>query len=524
MNLTATSEPLATMLLTYKCRLLPTKRQHRAHEAILEQQRQLYNAALQERIEAYAKSAAVIAGQIRRDREMGVIRRIDPDTGTVSMRRREHLPTAELAALEADEQQVLGGERSIRIGITEVDQSRSLTVIRQSDPAFAGVQRRIQRATLQRLDRAYKAFFKRAAAGAGASSGFPKFKGYEYFDGYRFDAFLQIGLDGKRLRFAGMAGGCRVRLDRPLPEIDGKTVIKGVWFKGDTRRRRGFVRWHAGFQCETPVRASRDGLGRGDIGVDWGTSVLAALSTGEMIQNPRHGEALAKEYARTQRSVARKKKGSKCRLKARRHMAAVARRIANRRRNTMDKVSSRLVKHWQHVAIAKLHVARMLTAGSENLPQFVKTRRNREALDAAPAMLLQMIGYKAPRENATRYLTDAEGKRDLCSRCGTVNYTELSDAIYRCSEPECLFTAPRKVNSARVALIRAGRGPGSVAKATNRGNGPGGSGNTGEGKTSSGPRPELGLPTTLQRRRKDPRLRSAAPITGRRAVPEPKPR
>ena len=181
------ADSVDTMLLTYKCRLQLSKRQHRAHEAILEQQRQLYNAALQERIEAYAKSAAVIVGQIRRDREMGVIRRVDPDTGTVSIRRREHLPTAELAGLEASEQQVLGGARTMRLGITEVEQSRSLTVIRQGDPAFAGVQRRIQRATLQRLDRAYKGFFKRAAAGAGASSGFPKFKGYEYFDGYRFD-------------------------------------------------------------------------------------------------------------------------------------------------------------------------------------------------------------------------------------------------------------------------------------------------------------------------------------------------
>src|SRR5258706_6724594 len=42
-----------SMILTYVYRVLPTKRQHRALEAILESQRHLYNAALQERIEAY---------------------------------------------------------------------------------------------------------------------------------------------------------------------------------------------------------------------------------------------------------------------------------------------------------------------------------------------------------------------------------------------------------------------------------------------------------------------------------------
>lgn len=107
------------MLLTYKYRLNCEARQHRALERILEQQRQLYNAALEERIECYRKTGK---------------------------------------------------------SLNDIDQSKSLTLIRADDPAFALVQRRIQRATLKRLDRAYKSFFRRAKAGAGAASGFPKFR------------------------------------------------------------------------------------------------------------------------------------------------------------------------------------------------------------------------------------------------------------------------------------------------------------------------------------------------------------
>lgn len=44
------------MILSFKYRLLPTKRQHRALERILEDQRQLYNAALEERISCYQKT------------------------------------------------------------------------------------------------------------------------------------------------------------------------------------------------------------------------------------------------------------------------------------------------------------------------------------------------------------------------------------------------------------------------------------------------------------------------------------
>ena len=40
------------MVLTYRYLLLPRRNQHRALEMILEAQRQLYNAALQERVDA----------------------------------------------------------------------------------------------------------------------------------------------------------------------------------------------------------------------------------------------------------------------------------------------------------------------------------------------------------------------------------------------------------------------------------------------------------------------------------------
>jgi hypothetical protein len=47
------------MILTYKYRLLPTRKQHAALAQILEEQRWLYNAALQERMDAYRDPDAV---------------------------------------------------------------------------------------------------------------------------------------------------------------------------------------------------------------------------------------------------------------------------------------------------------------------------------------------------------------------------------------------------------------------------------------------------------------------------------
>lgn len=52
-------DSVSSIILSFKYRLLPTRAQHRALERILEDQRQLYNAALQERIECYRKTGGL---------------------------------------------------------------------------------------------------------------------------------------------------------------------------------------------------------------------------------------------------------------------------------------------------------------------------------------------------------------------------------------------------------------------------------------------------------------------------------
>src|SRR5882762_2430626 len=113
------------MILTYRYRLLPTKQQHRALEALLESQRQLYNAALEERIDAYRKA---------------------------------------------------------KVTRTYFDQTKGLTEWRQDDPEASALSILLQRATLKRLDEAYKAFFRRAKAGK--KPGFPRFRGKGWFDSF----------------------------------------------------------------------------------------------------------------------------------------------------------------------------------------------------------------------------------------------------------------------------------------------------------------------------------------------------
>lgn len=398
----------ATMVLTYRVRLEPTWKQRRALERILEQQRQLYNAALQERIACYEKTGRTL---------------------------------------------------------NDISQSKSLTEIRAFDPTFAGVQRRIQRATLIRLQRAFQAFFRRAKAGAGGASGFPTFRahvksvGHKHlvgfgFEGFGFDAPLQIRFDGRRLHFMGLPGGLRVskRDLRRVPPLTPETW-KGVHFK---RTRTG---WQATFQIVTPLDAHRRGRGTRAAGLDWGTSVLAALSTGRIEANPRYREEAVPEMRAHERRVARRQKGSKRRLKARWSKQGVEKKIADRRRNRFDKLSKALVIQHGLVAIEDLSVSQMMDAErpGETLPAHVKRRRNREALEAAPYMLRQMLAYKAPRFGAELRIVEAKHTTQECFWCGLPHFKELTEPEHVCTTPGLYFgkRAPRKVNAARVILKRA---------------------------------------------------------------------
>jgi putative transposase len=69
------------------------------------------------------------------------------------------------------------------------------------------------------------------------------------------------------------------------------------------------------------------------IGADLGLKSFVALSTGEIVGNPKFFHKDEKKLAKAQRRHAKKKKGSKNRDKARLKVARIHARIADRRRD-----------------------------------------------------------------------------------------------------------------------------------------------------------------------------------------------
>jgi len=365
------------MHLTYKYRLLPSKKQHQALAATCEAQRLLYNAALEERVDCYAKTGK---------------------------------------------------------GLNYIAQCNGLTQWRKSDLDAASTPLKLQRWTLKRLDDAYRAFFRRVRMRNG-KAGFPRFRGQGRWNAFGFHEFVGIRFDGRRLRFAGMPGGLRVHLHRPLPK-DAK--IKSCVFRRDHKG------WSVCFQIAVPVADRR--VVSDAVGIDVGIKTLAATSDGLLIPNPRHARRAERELRRRQRALTRAKRGSNERRKTRKQVARLHAKVANTRATSLHQISAMLVNRYDVIAVEAL-----------NTKGLAKSRLARDVHDASWSKLRELLRYKAERAGAHFIEVDPKFSSQTCPECGNVKAKTLAERTHQCA---CGYTADRDVAAARVIMSRAVANPG----------------------------------------------------------------
>jgi putative transposase len=178
------------------------------------------------------------------------------------------------------------------------------------------------------------------------------------------------------------------------------------------------------------------------VGVDAGITSLVALSTGEKVTNPKHELADRRKLAKAQQNLARKDKGSVNRGKARVQVARIHARIADRRRDHLHKLTTRLVRENQTVVIEDLSVRNML--GNHRLARAIS--------DAAWSELRGMLEYKAQWYGRTVVAVDRwYPSSKTCSTCGRINPTmPLGVRSWTC--PGCGTDHDRDINAAKNIL------------------------------------------------------------------------
>jgi putative transposase len=351
--------------------------------------------------------------------------------------------------------------RMQKVSITYGDQSAQLKEIRAADPAGQGRHSfTAQQQTLRRLNTVFAAYVRRVCAAKGNARrvGYPRFKPYQRFDQVRF-----VAGDGARWEPAGAGRSAharfqavgRIKVNQHRPVV-GR--VKTLQLKREGRR------WYVIVVAEIEA-VPLPSTGRG-IGIDVGVTRFLTTSDGEVVANPRLLDAASGRIVDLQRRKARARPGSGNRRRLRRALAKQWRTVRNQRRDLHHKTARALVDTCDTLALEHLRVAAMTAtaAGTIEAPGrnvAAKAGLNRSILDAGWSQFTSIPVAKAESAGRRVVLVHPANTSIDCHTCGTRCARPRQDTVVCPVHGEL----DADLNGARNIATRAGLGSGQATAA-----------------------------------------------------------
>ena len=384
--------------VTYK--LYPNAAQSARLDAWVRLHCELYNAALQERIEAYRK------------------------TGT---------------------------------SIGYYDQQNVLPEIKAARPEFVELGSHALQQTLRKLELSFQSFFRRVKSGQ--TPGFPRFKASKRFSGFCYPdpagwKLLAHGVRGATLRIGSGKDALMLR-------ARGKHRFGSEAQPNELTLTRKNGQWVASVTVRVPETAcARVRTDHQHRGIDFGVTDWATFDNGQTLHNPRWTREVLPKLAALQRQRAKKRKGSLRYKRLSQQAARLHERVANLRREFVHQETPRLVRTCALIAtesLAPKNMSRSAKGAVVTPGRRVRQKAglNREVLSAAFAMAHQMLSYKAAEANTRLHLANTRQLKpsQRCSGCWEIVPKTLAQRVHVC--PHCGLTMQRDQNSASVVLIDA---------------------------------------------------------------------
>ncbi|HEU4783991.1 MAG TPA: transposase, partial [Ktedonobacterales bacterium] len=297
-----------------------------------------------------------------------------------------------------------------------------------------------------RLSRALKRFVQ--MKDLGLPVGFPRFKTPNRWHSIQLRQYethrdVWLDVDGKHLHVPAKLGRLlKIKLHRPL---EGAPVTAHLVLRADGH-------WYALIVCETtPADAfgethpmqTKSECAHPAIGLDVGLKVFLADSEGGLVENPRHYRCGQKRLAHAQRTVCRRKKGSRRRRKANREVALKHLKVARQRRDFHFKTANRYATWYNRICVEDLNISGMVR--NHHLAKSIH--------DASWSTFLDILTDKAERAGHVVIRVPARFTTQKCSRCGEYVQKSLSVRTHVC--PTCGLVEDRDVNAAK-NIVQAG--------------------------------------------------------------------
>ncbi len=390
----------------FKYRIYPTRRQRDALQFTLDRNRELYNAALEERREAWRMS---------------------------------------------------------KISISYNDQSAQLPEIKEIRPEYKEIYSQILQDTLKRVDKAFKAFFRRCKNGE--TPGFPRFQGYDRYDSFTYPQIEKlkgkptVSIENGKVVLPKI-GHIKVKQHRPL---EGKV-------KTCTIKREG-EHWYIIFACEVEAiqKLPHTDL---SIGIDMGLKHFMTDSNGDVVDNPRFFRKSHGRLKKKQQRLSKRRNKSSRRKRSAQLVGKAHKKVRNQRKDFHHKEVRILVETFETIVFEDLSMHHMVkrpkVKQDENgkyLPNgaAAKGGLNKSILDAGWGAFIELVKHKAEWAGVTVYEVDPRKTSQICSACGEEGeHKDLSVRTHICVH--CGVVLDRDHNAAINILDRGlGRSPRETA-------------------------------------------------------------